>query len=165
MERQLSDTATLLRTTPGQLKEKVEKLLATQKDLQREIERLQQEFVRGGGGIDLAASAREQAGVRVLGTVVDVGDAKALRDLADRLRDRLAPAVVLLGSKTKDGKAILACSVSKELTDRYRAGDIVKQAAAIVGGGGGGRPDFAQAGGNDPNKLGEAVEKVYALVV
>jgi alanyl-tRNA synthetase len=165
VERELGETAALLKAAPSQAKEKVEKLLATQKELQREIERLQHKLVEGRGGSDLTASAREQAGVRVLGTVVDLGDAKALRELADQLRDKLAPAVVLLGSTTKAGKAILACSVSKEVTDRWKAGEIVKQAAAVVGGGGGGRPDFAQAGGNDPTRLREAVETVYALVV
>ncbi|UJR79557.1 alanine--tRNA ligase [Sandaracinus amylolyticus] len=166
LERDLGETAALLKGTPSQAKEKVEKLLATQKELQREIERLQHKLVSGGaGGGDLTAQAREQAGVKVLGATVDLGDAKALRELADQLRDKLAPAVVLLGSATKDGKAILACSVSKDVTSRFKAGDIVKDAAAVVGGGGGGRPDFAQAGGTDPSKLGDAVQRVYALVV
>jgi alanyl-tRNA synthetase len=160
IERAIGETAALLKTTPAQLKEKTEKLLAGQKEREREIERLQQKLTSGGAS-DLTGGAREQAGVKVLGTTVDLGDAKALRELADQLRDKLAPAVILLGSATKDGKAILACSVSK---DRYKAGDIVREAAAIVGGGGGGRPDFAQAGGSDPSKLGEAVARVYALV-
>jgi alanyl-tRNA synthetase len=94
-----------------------------------------------------------------------MGDAGALREMADQLRDKLAPAVILLGSPSKDGtKAMLVCSGSKALTDRFRAGDIVKAAASVVGGSGGGRPDFAQAGGPDPSKLGEAVTKVYELV-
>ncbi len=84
--------------------------------------------------------------------------------MADQLRDKLAPAVVLLGSPTKDGKkALLVCSVSKDLVGRFRAGDIVKAAAGIVGGNGGGRPDFAQAGGPDPSKLEEAVHAVYDI--
>ncbi len=165
IERNLGETAALLKGAPDQAKEKVEKLLATQKELTREIERLQQKLVGGTGGADLTSSAREQAGAKVLGTTVDLGDAKALRELADKLRDKLAPAVVLLGSATKDGRAILACSISQELTSRFKAGEIVKDAAAIVGGGGGGRPDFAQAGGSDPSKLADAVARVYALVV
>jgi alanyl-tRNA synthetase len=97
--------------------------------------------------------------------MVEIGDAGTLREMADQLRDKLAPAVVLLGARSKDGKkALLVCSVSKGLTDRFRAGDIVKAAAAIVGGNGGGRPDFAQAGGPDPSRLNEAVMKVYKLV-
>ncbi len=95
-----------------------------------------------------------------LGTTVDIGDAKALRELADQLRDKLAPAVVLLGAQSGD-KAILACSVSKDITDRFHAGNLVREAAQMVGGGGGGRPDFAQAGGSDPTKLPDAVGLVY----
>jgi alanyl-tRNA synthetase len=84
--------------------------------------------------------------------------------MADQLRDKLAPAVILLGSRSKDGKkALLVCSVSKELTKRFRAGDIVKAAASVVGGNGGGRPDFAQAGGPDASKLAAAVTEVYEL--
>jgi alanyl-tRNA synthetase len=101
----------------------------------------------------------------VLGATVEIGDPGALREMADQLRDKLAPAVVLLGSPSKDGKkALLVCSVSKALTDRFRAGSIVKAAASIVGGSGGGRADFAQAGGPDPSRLNEAVNKVYEIV-
>ena len=118
-----------------------------------------------GGSGDLSAAARKVDGASVLGAMVDIGDAGTLREMADQLRDKLAPAVVLLGAPSKDGKkALLVCSVSKALTDRFRAGDIVKAAAAIVGGKGGGRPDFAQAGGPDPSRLNEAVAKVYELV-
>jgi alanyl-tRNA synthetase len=93
-----------------------------------------------------------------------LGDAGALREMADQLRDKLAPAVILLGSPSKDGKkALLVCSVSKGLTKRFRAGDIVKAAASIVGGNGGGRPDFAQAGGPDASKIEDAVRQVYEL--
>jgi alanyl-tRNA synthetase len=134
------------------------------RELHREIERLKQQLMQGGAG-DLSASARDMGGVNVLGAVVPLGDPKALRELADQLRDKLAPSVILLGSPTPDGqKALLACSVSKDALKRAKAGDVVKHAAAIVGGGGGGRPDFAQAGGSDPSKLDEAVASVYALM-
>ena len=84
--------------------------------------------------------------------------------MADKLRDKLAPAVIALGGKSDDGRALLVCTVSKELTKQYKAGDIIKELAAIVGGGGGGRPDFAQAGGNDASKLDQAMARVYELV-
>jgi alanyl-tRNA synthetase len=71
--------------------------------------------------------------------------------------------VVLLGTTTSDGRALLACSVSKNVTDRFQAGGIVREAAQLVGGGGGGRHDFAQAGGADGSKIGEAVKSVYRL--
>jgi len=164
MERSLGETAALLRATPSQTKDRVEKLLLSLKEKDREIEVLKKKMM-SGSSTDLTAGAKEQAGVRVLGAVVELGDGKALREMADQLRDRLAPSVILLGTATKDGRALLACSVSKEATERFKAGDIVKDAAVVVGGNGGGRPDFAQAGGNDPDKLGEAVARVYALVV
>ena len=167
IERELGKTAALLKGSPAQTAEKVEHLLGRVKEKDKEIEELRRKLMQGGGGSgggDLTKDAKEQAGVKVLGAVVDGGDAKAMRELADQLRDKLQPAVILLGTATKDGRALLACSVSKDASERFKAGDIVKDAAAIVGGGGGGRPDFAQAGGNDPSKLAEAVARVYELV-
>jgi alanyl-tRNA synthetase len=164
VESELAGTASVLKAPVPQVRERVERLIEQQKDSQREIERLKRALMSGERA-DLSAEAREIEGARVLGALVDIGDAGALREMADQLRDKLAPAVVLLGSPSKDGnKAMLVCSVSKTLTDRFRAGDIVKAAASVVGGNGGGRPDFAQAGGPDPSKLAEAVSKVYQLV-
>ncbi|KPK50084.1 MAG: alanyl-tRNA synthetase [Myxococcales bacterium SG8_38_1] len=164
VESEVSSTAALLKAPAQQLHDRVERLLEQQKEFQREIERLKRSIMSGDSA-DLSADAREVDGARVLGATVDIGDAGALREMADQLRDKLAPAVILLGSPSKDGKkAMLVCSVSKALTDRFRAGDIVKVAASVVGGNGGGRPDFAQAGGPDPSKLVEAVGKVYELV-
>jgi alanyl-tRNA synthetase len=162
IETQLTGAAALLKVAPRETVERLEKLLASLKDRDKQIEELKRKLLQGGTK-DLTADAQPRDGHKVLGAVVDIGDGKALRELADQLRDKLAPAVILLGTPTSDGRALLACSVSKELTGRFKAGDIVKDAAAIVGGGGGGRPDFAQAGGNDATKLGEAVARVYAL--
>ena len=164
VEAELSGAAALLKAPAQALRDRVGRLVEQQRESQREIDRLKRSLM-SGGSTDLSADAREVDGARVLGAMVELGDAGALRDMADQLRDKLAPAVVLLGSPSKDGKkALLVCSVSKGLTDRYRAGDIVKAAASVVGGSGGGRPDFAQAGGPDPTKLADAVTKVYELV-
>jgi len=164
VESELSGAAALLKAPAPQLRDRVGRLIEQQKESQREIERLKRSLMSGDSA-DLSAEAREVDGARVLGATVELGDAGALREMADQLRDKLAPAVILLGSASKDGKkALLVCSVSKALTSRFRAGDIVRAAAMVVGGKGGGRPDFAQAGGTDPSKLGEAVSKVYELV-
>ncbi len=164
VESELAGAASLLKAPALQLRDRVEHLIEQQKESRREIERLKRSLMSGDSA-DLSADAREVDGARVLGATVELGDAGALREMADQLRDKLAPAVVLLGSVSKDGKkALLVCSVSKALTDRFRAGDIVKAAASVVGGKGGGRPDFAQAGGPDPSKLAEAVTKVYEFV-
>jgi len=162
IERELGLTAALVKANPAQAREKVAKLVAREKELLREIEGLKRKMMSGGGH-DYKAGAKAVDGVNVLGVTVELGDPKALREFADKLRDELAPAVILVGTAGKKGKAFLACSVSKDVTDRFQAGAIVKDAAAVVGGGGGGRADFAQAGGSDPSKLGEAVERVYAL--
>ncbi|NNE18927.1 MAG: alanine--tRNA ligase [Myxococcales bacterium] len=163
VESELTGAASLLKSPASQLRDRVERLLEQQKESQREIDRLKRSLMSGDSA-DLSAHAREIDGAKVLGATVELGDAGALREMADQLRDKLAPAVVLLGSPTKDGKkALLVCSVSKDLVGRFRAGDIVKAAAGIVGGNGGGRPDFAQAGGPDPSKLEEAVHAVYDI--
>ena len=164
LEGELNGAASLLKARPMQLRAKVSKLLQQQKDLRKEIDRLNKSLM-SGGATDLSADAKEINGMTVLGATVELGDAGALRQMADQLRDKLAPAVVMLGSKSKDGKkALLVCSVSKEMTKRVQAGDLIREAAQIVGGGGGGRADFAQAGGSDPSKLEDAVAKVYAMV-
>ena len=160
LEAELHATAVLLKAPLLKPLEKVERLLSQHKELQREAERLRKSLATGGKK-DLAAGAKEVDGVRFLGSEVSIGDPKGLREMADQLRDRLAPAVILLGTEGKGGKALLACSVSKDVTDRFHAGSIIKRAAAVVGGGGGGRPDFAQAGGTDASKLGDAVQTVY----
>jgi alanyl-tRNA synthetase len=162
-DRELARVADLLKASPRDTYEKVDRLIAQRKELQREIELLKRKLVSGGAG-DLTASARKLGDLTVLGTVVDVADPGALRELADKLRDKLAPAVVVLGAKASDDKVVLVCTVSKELTSRFKAGALIKEVAAIAGGSGGGRPDFAQAGGTLPDKLEAAVAKVYELV-
>jgi alanyl-tRNA synthetase len=159
---ELEQTAALLKAPASEARDKVAKLVDAHKALQKEIERLQKELVSGGGAKDLTADAKEKDGVRFLAATVPSVDGKALREMADQLRDKLAPAVILLGAAGSDGKVTLVCSVSKEATDRFKAGDVVKAAAQIVGGNGGGRPDFAQAGGTDASKLGEAMASLYA---
>src|SRR5690606_11340024 len=150
-----------LKSPPHELVQKIDRLAEREAELKREIEALKKAMMSGGGAEDLGARAIERDGVKFLVAIAPLGDPKALRDLADQLRDRLAPAVVLLGAENK-GKALLVCSVSKEVTSKHKAGEIVREAAAIVGGGGGGRPDFAQAGGSDPSKLEDAVAVVHS---
>jgi alanyl-tRNA synthetase len=163
MEAELRETAEMVKAPPLRPREKVQRLLTHNRELQREAEDLKRKLISGGGKQDLTADARDADGVKVLGLKVELGDPRALRELADQLRDKLAPAVILVGTEGKGGKVLLACSVSKEVTGRFQAGAIVKEAAAMVGGSGGGRPDFAQAGGSDPSKLSEAVAHVYEL--
>jgi alanyl-tRNA synthetase len=145
--------------------ERLERLLAREKELEKKLRALEQKLVAGdgvAGGAD-AEKVREAGGVKVVTRRVEDVDSRALRQMADRLRQKYGSAVVAIGSVVDDKVAILV-AVTPDLTDRIKAGDIVKQIAPIVGGTGGGRPDFAQAGGRDASRLDEALERVAALV-
>lgn len=163
LEHELGAAAALVKAAPMKTAERIEKLLADQRETVRELEKVKKQ-VASGGGQDLTAQARKIGDINVLGIIVNTDDPKLLRELGDQLRDKLAPAVVALGAATRDGRAALVCTVSKELTGRYQAGALVKELSSIVGGSGGGRPEFAQAGGTDPSKLQEAVDRVYSLI-
>jgi alanyl-tRNA synthetase len=84
--------------------------------------------------------------------------------MVDNLRDQIKSGVVVLGAKADDGKAMLICGVTDDLTDRFHAGEIIKQLSAKVGGKGGGRPDMAQGGGPDSKRIKETLESVYEIV-
>jgi len=153
--------ADLLRVPLGDLPSRVEKLLAERRDLEREIGQLRS-AKRGEAAGDLLAGAVEVDGARVLGVRVADVDAKGMREMVDDLRSRLGSGVVLLIAES-DGKVLLAVGVTKDLTGRFKAGDIIREIAGIVGGGGGGRPDFAQAGGRDPSRIDEALGRFREL--
>ena len=152
----------LVKAEGGNPVEKIERLLSRQKELQREIETLQARLNAAKSG-DLLAGCREVNGVKVLAVKVDAADPKALRELADTVKEQLGSGILVLGSEI-EGKAALLVAVSKELTQRYKAGEIIKKLAPIIGGSGGGKPELAQAGGNDPARLDEALELFYGLV-
>jgi alanyl-tRNA synthetase len=114
---------------------------------------------------DLAAQAALVDGVPVLASAVDVDDAKALLTLADRLRGRIGDGAIALGT-VADGRAHLLVSIAPALVERgVKAGAIVKLAAQKVGGGGGGRDTLAQAGGRDPQRLGEAIDAAEDAII
>jgi alanyl-tRNA synthetase len=165
LEATLSRAAKLVKTTPAALGEKLEKVLSHERTLEKQVEELERKLMTGaGGGVDgMLEKARDLGGVKVLGVRTPVADRGALRELAEKLRDRLGDSIVLVGSEA-EGKAQLVLTVSKSLTNRYRAGDLIRPIAEIVGGSGGGRPDMAQAGGTDLSRLDEAIEAVYAGV-
>ena len=108
---------------------------------------------------------REVDGVRVLSQQVNAESPKDLRVILDNLRDQIKSGVVVLGTKSEDGKAMLICGVTKDLTDKYHAGEIIKELSAKVGGKGGGRPDMAQGGGDKPEKLEAALKAIETLVI
>jgi alanyl-tRNA synthetase len=152
----------LLKATPDEIVDRIEKMLRHQKDLEKEIEGLKGKLA-AKDSTDLIGKARDIKGIKVLATVVDAPDVKTLRDFGDKLRDKLQSGVILLGSKAGE-KAMLLCLVTKDLTEKFNAGQIVKAIAPIVGGSGGGRPDMAQAGGTKPENLGEAIAKIEEVI-
>ena len=161
-EQDLKAIAELIRSNTDETVERVKKLLDQQKAMEKEIARLQGQL--GKNQIpDLLAKRKDINGTSVLITEVEKVDAKQLREIADQLRDKMVSGLVILLS-TGDKNVQLVTSVSKDLTQRYHAGEIIKQLAPVVGGGGGGRADFAQAGGKDPTKLADALKKADEIV-
>ena len=161
-QRTLQDLSGMLRSTPEQAASKVDALLKRTKELEKELAAAKQALVTGQT-TDHADAVEEIAGIKVLATRMDGADAKTLRDAVDKFKDKLQSGVVVLAS-VDNGKVRLAAGVTKNNTDRIRAGDLIKPIAEQVGGKGGGRPDFAQAGGSDPSGLDAALKSVAGWV-
>ena len=161
-EDRLREIGALVRGTPEDAADKVRRLLEHQKELEKEIEKLRGQFEQDQVR-ELLAKQRAIDGAKVLISQVDNLDAKQLRDIADRLKEKLGSGVVVLASAGA-GNVNLVATVTKDLTKRYHAGNIIKELAAMLGGGGGGRPEFAQAGGKHAGKIGEALRRAEQLV-
>jgi alanyl-tRNA synthetase len=157
-ESRLQTVAELVRASRDDAARKVEQILARVKQLEKEIEQLRGKLA-SGGTTDLTSQVREVKGVKVLAARLDGVDAKGLREAMDRLKDKLAPAAIVLAA-VADNKVSLIAGVTKELVGRLHAGELVNQVAVRVGGKGGGRPDMAQAGGTDPSGLEAALADV-----
>jgi alanyl-tRNA synthetase len=165
-DRLLADVASTLRVRPEDAPAAVLKREEERRRLEKAVK--EGSVAAGtGGGVDVAALAGEAVdvgGTPVLTAAVEVADPKALLDLADHLRGKLPDAAIVLGTAV-DGRVHLVASVAPELVKRgLKAGELVKLAAAIVGGGGGGRDTMAQAGGREPAKLAEAIERARAAI-
>jgi alanyl-tRNA synthetase len=119
--------------------------------------------VAGGGSADLESQFREESGIRYLAAELPGQDAGSLREVADRMRDKIGSGVVLLATRDTE-KVALIVRVTKDLSDRFPAGEFVKRLAPIVGGGGGGRPDMAQAGGKNPEGLPELLDTMNSVI-
>ncbi|MBI5410408.1 MAG: alanine--tRNA ligase [Nitrospirae bacterium] len=160
LEAEIRELSELLKVGPAELVTKMRKLMAQLKETERELEQVKLRLASGSGG---EAQVREVRGVRVHVQRADGMDGAELRALADRLRDKLGSGVIALGS-AKDEKVSLLVVVTKDLLARVKAGDLIKEMAAEVGGTGGGRPEMAQAGGKNVERLNAALEKVFGLV-
>lgn len=154
-QQTLQRLATLVKSDPQQLETRLRKLLEQQKELEKELEQLHAQANADRSG-ELINQAQEVGGIKLLAVKVDGVDGKGLREFSDQLRDKLGSGVLVLVS-TEGGKVALLVAVTKDVTDKIKAGALIKPLAEIIGGRGGGRPELAQAGGPD-------VEKVEALL-
>ncbi|PON18837.1 alanine--tRNA ligase [Candidatus Entotheonella serta] len=161
-ERILSDMRQMLKAQPEEEMDKLERLSAQQRDLERQIAALQQRLASSQTQ-DYFSDIKEVSGVKVLALNLEDFDRKALRSFVDTAKDRIGSGVVLVGA-VEDDKVSLVAGVTKDLTDRISAGALMGKIAPLLGGKGGGRPDMAQGGGTDVAKLPEAIDQVRALV-
>ena len=163
MEENLHQLAKTLKTTPAELSDRAEHLLKEVKELQSENESLKSKLAQESLG-DVSDQVTEVKGVKVLAAAVDGVDMNGLRDLGDQLKEKLGEGVVVLASSMGGKVSLLAMATPGAMEKGAHAGNLIKAAAAIVGGGGGGRPNMAQAGGKNPEKIGEAIAKIPELV-
>jgi len=163
LEHELVRTGDRLKAQPFEVAQRVDKLLADQKALDREIDKLKQRLASGGGARDLMAEAVIIKGIKVLAAAVEVDDAKVLRDTGDQLRDKLGSGVVVLAG-TGGAEVKLVAMVTKDLVGKVAAGKLLGDIAVLLGGRAGGRPDMAQAGGTEVCKLDEALASLYSTL-
>ena len=162
MDHQLKDLSRVLKVGPDALADRLEQVLERARSLEKEVDQLRSKIASASGD-ELLGQAGEVNGIKVLAARLDDVDPKALRDTVDRLKNRLGRSVVVIGS-AEDDKVRLAAGISDDLVTRIQAGNLVNFVAQQVGGKGGGRPDFAQAGGSQPENLDGALTSVHAWV-
>jgi alanyl-tRNA synthetase len=162
VEEQIRQAAGTLKVAPADINDRLNQVLDRSRQLEKELDELKAKMaVAGSAG--LVSQAIDVKGIKVLSVAAGDVDAQSLRAMADDLKARLGSAVIVIGSKDAE-KVRLAASVSEDLVARIRAGNLVNFVAQQVGGKGGGRPDFAQAGGTQPENLTQALASVPAWV-
>ncbi|NLZ48678.1 MAG: alanine--tRNA ligase [Clostridiales bacterium] len=159
----IKEVASNLKCSPKEVVNKAQSLVQELKEKEREINELKKELAKGAEG-ELLNNIKEVKGVKYIVATVDNMDSENLRELGDRLRNKLQSGVVVLGS-VYEGKVLLLAMATKDAVDKgVHCGKIIKEVATVAGGGGGGRPDMAQAGGKKPEKLTEAIDLVEKLL-
>ncbi|WP_273266354.1 alanine--tRNA ligase [Flexistipes sinusarabici] len=160
--RMAEDTAGLLKTSISKLFESVDSQNKKVKELEKRLKELKDKL-NSRQTEKLLENVKEKKGIKILTLRADEQDINSLRNMTDVAKAKLKSGIVVIGSENK-GKAVFICGVTKDLTDRYKAGDIVKKVAAVCGGSGGGKAEMAQAGAKDINKIDEALETVYNIL-
>jgi len=162
-EKLLAETAQVLKTIPQDVAKKAGALIAELKSKEKEIEALQAKMAKQATG-DILDRVEQVAGVNVVVAEVQAPDMNALRSMADLIKDKLKTGVIVLGAAAQD-KVNFVAMVTPDLKDKnLHAGNILKETAKVAGGGGGGRPDMAQAGGKNPEKLAQALAKAREVI-
>ena len=164
-ERLIDRSLEALKTQRDNLPNAIEKLQEEVKRTRREIDDLKLKIATGsiGGASSNGDEARDVSGVKVLAKIVDGLDANGARQLSDTLLARLKSGVVVLG-RSEEGKASIIVRVSGDLTEKVKAGNVIKELVGIVGGKGGGRADMAEGGGPEGAKLNDALEASYDVI-
>jgi alanyl-tRNA synthetase len=162
LEAVVDNASRALKTNRDSLSEKLEQLISQNRKLEKDLAALKTRLATSGGG-DLLSQAEEIDGIKVLSLNLDGADSKSLRDSVDQFKNKLGTAVVLLAT-VEDGKVALVAGVTQNITDKIKAGDLMRYVAEQLGGKGGGRPDMAQGGGNDVSALDSALASVSPWV-
>ena len=158
----LNRAAAVLKAAPSEVAERIEKLLAQQRQMEKELEALKASAA-GRRSADLFDQTGEIDGVEVLVTQIEADNPKILREMNDKFKEKFTKGVAVLGAVSGE-KVFLLAGVTQELTSRLHAGNLIKEIVKEVGGSGGGRPDMAQAGGNRPDKLKDALHLAEKLI-
>ncbi len=158
----LKETASLLKVSPDEVADRLQRLLQDQKAMEREMESLKSKLLSSTSE-ETILGAKEINGIRVIASRIEAESPKDLREAADQIKERLPSGIILLAS-VSDGKVMLISVVSKDLIKKFQAGEIIKVLSEVVGGKGGGRPDMAQGGGTNPQNLPNAFEALYQII-
>jgi len=161
-EAQLEAAADQLKAPVAEIEARIAQIMDGARATEKELARLKAKAAASAGD-DLASSAVDVKGAKVVAAALDGADARALRETMDKLKDKLKSAAIVLGS-VSDGKVTLIAGVTNDLTGKVKAGELVNHVAQQVGGKGGGRPDMAQAGGTNPAALAGALDSVRGFV-
>jgi alanyl-tRNA synthetase len=162
-EDELKEICRLVKAAPDKLIARVEQLMAEQKDMAKELEKLKAKMA-GGAAEDIISAKVEIGGIAVLAAEIKELDADGMRTLGDQLKNKLGSGIVVLAGGTEGKVSLLVMATDDAVAKGAHAGNIVKAAAAVCGGGGGGRPNMAQAGGKNAAKIGEALEKAKEVI-
>ena len=163
VEKELAEAAKAAKSTPANLKEKIEHMQAEMKALQSEIESLKSKAAKDALG-DVMNQVQEVNGVKLLATAVEDVDMNGLRELGDQLKEKVGDGVVVIASSANGKVNLIAMATDAAMAKGAHAGNLIKGIAALIGGGGGGRPNMAQAGGKNPAGIPDAIAKAAEVL-